>query len=73
MEIDPKILTEDASAYPQLNTDKNGLAIAGVALEVHHAALRLMQDGGNAVPDEYWSTQVHDALIVRCARGHILK
>ena len=71
MEMDPTILSENASVYPQLNTE-DGLAIARVAMEVHQAALRLTQEGGDMVPDEYWATQVYDALIVKCARGRLL-
>lgn len=72
METNPTILSENASAYPQLNHE-NGLAIAGVALEVQHSALRLLQMGGDTISDDYWTTQVHDTLIVKCARGCLLK
>lgn len=70
-QVDAKLLSEDTSLHLQLSS-VNGLTIAEVALQAHNAALRLIQEGNDMVPDDDW-TNVHDILAVNCARGRLFR
>ncbi|KAF8579993.1 hypothetical protein K439DRAFT_1620161 [Ramaria rubella] len=71
-QLDPSVFSD---GEPDASVQSNGLVIAALALEVHEAALHLIQEGADVDAltnaDEQWTVRVHDALIIHCAHGHL--